>query len=254
MKNLVRLVCLTTLLTTSVAYAAGGSGPIFHMNVDTGNKKSLQRGAQTFVNYCLSCHEASYSRYNRVAADLGISEANMRDNMIFTGKKIGETMTVAMTSEQGKEWFGVVPPDLSVKARSRGADWIYSFLKSFYLDDSTSQGTNNKMLAGTSMPHVLWELQGYQKLKAKDDHHADDSHAGHGHGAGDHSPFVLAVDGQLSPAEYDRTITDLVNFLVYLSEPAQLQRKKVGVGVLFFLFTLGVFAYFLKKEYWKDIH
>lgn len=253
MKNIVKLICLFILLSANNSFAAGGAGPIFHMNVDTGNQKSLQRGAKIFVNYCLSCHEASYSRYNRVAADLGISEANMRDNMIFTGKKIGDTMTVAMTAEQGKEWFGVVPPDLSVKARARGADWIYSFLKSFYLDDGAARGINNKMLTGTSMPHVLWELQGFQKLKA-DDHHADDSHAHDGHGGGDHSPFVLAVEGQLSEAEYDKTITDLVNFLVYLSEPAQLQRKSVGVGVLFFLFTLGVFAYFLKKDYWKDIH
>ena len=204
MKNIVKLICLFILLSANNSFAAGGAGPIFHMNVDTGNQKSLQRGAKIFVNYCLSCHEASYSRYNRVAADLGISEANMRDNMIFTGKKIGDTMTVAMTAEQGKEWFGVVPPDLSVKARARGADWIYSFLKSFYLDDGAARGINNKMLTGTSMPHVLWELQGFQKLKA-DDHHADDSHAHDGHGGGDHSPFVLAVEGQLSEAEYDKT-------------------------------------------------
>lgn len=251
MKNLIKSICLTTLLVSTSAWAAGGGGPIFHMNVDTGNQKSLQRGAKTFVNYCLSCHSAAFSRYNRVAADLGISEANMRENMIFTGAKLGDTMTVAMTAQQGKAWFGATPPDLSVKARARGADWLYSFLKSFYIDDSAGRGINNKMLPGTSMPHVLWELQGFQALKTADEHsdHGDD-----GHGAANHSPFKLAVAGQQTEEEYDRTIKDLVNFLVYLAEPAQLQRKSVGVGVLFFLFAFGIFAYYLKKEYWKDVH
>lgn len=251
MKNLIKSICLAALLMSSHAWAAGGSGPIFHMNVDTGNQKSLQRGAKTFVNYCLSCHSAAFSRYNRVAADLGISEDNMRENMLFTDKKMGETMTVAMTADQGKAWFGATPPDLSVKARARGADWLYSFLKSFYIDDSAARGINNKMLPGTSMPHVLWELQGFQALKAADEH---DDHADDGHGGASHSPFKLAVDGQQTEAEYDKTIQDLVNFLVYLAEPAQLQRKSVGVGVLFFLFALGIFTYYLKKEYWKDVH
>jgi len=251
MKNLIKLICLTTLLVSTSAWAAGGSGPIFHMNVDTGNQKSLQRGAKTFVNYCLSCHSAAFSRYNRVAADLGISEANMRENMIFTDAKLGDTMTVAMTAEQGKAWFGATPPDLSVKARARGADWLYSFLKTFYLDDSAAGGVNNKMLPGTSMPHVLWELQGFQALKTADEH---DDHSDDGHGGATHSPFKLAVAGLQTEEEYDRTIKDLVNFLVYLAEPAQLQRKSVGVGVLFFLFAFGIFAYFLKKEYWKDVH
>lgn len=160
-------------------------------------------------------------------------------------------MTVAMTADQGKQWFGASPPDLSVRARSRGADWIYSFLKSFYVDENASRGVNNKMLQGTSMPHVLWELQGLQVLKA-DDGHADE--AASGHGANNHSPFELAVPGQLTPKEYDKAMTDLVNFLVYVGEPAQLNRQSIGVGVLFFLAALGVLAYFMKRDYWKDVH
>ena len=251
MKTLSKLICVAILLSPSLGGAAGGNGPLFQMNVDVSNHRALQRGAKLFVNYCLSCHSAAFSRYNRVAKDLGISEENMREHLMFTGRKFGDTMTVALTPAQGKEWFGAPPPDLSVRARSRGADWIYSFLKSFYLDEKASRGVNNTMLAGTSMPHVMWELQGLQELK-EDDGHAD-TEAG-GHGGGDHSPFTLAVPGQLSPEEYDKAVADLVNFLVYVGEPAQLSRKGIGVGVLFFLAALGVVAYFMKKDYWKDVH
>lgn len=252
MKNICKLICVAALMSSSTGWAAGGSGPIFHMNVDVHHQKSLQRGAKLFVNYCLSCHSLAFSRYNRVAKDLGISEENMRENLMFTGRKFGDTMTVAMTADQGKQWFGASPPDLSVRARSRGADWIYSFLKSFYIDEKASRGVNNKMLQGTSMPHVLWELQGLQVLKA-DDGHSEEADSGH-HGGGDHSPFELAVPGQLTPEEYDKAMVDLVNFLVYVGEPAQLNRQSIGVGVLFFLAALGVLAYFMKRDYWKDVH
>ena len=260
MKNICRLICVAALLSSSIGWTAAGKGPLFHMNVDVHHKKSLQRGAALFVNYCLSCHSAAYSRYNRVAADLDISEENMRENLIFTGRKFGDTMTVALTVEQGKEWFGAPPPDLSVKARARGADWIYSYLKSFYVDNKAIRGVNNLMLPGTSMPHVMWELQGLQVLK-DDGHHdesgTDDEHAGEekgGHGNGDHSPFEIAVPGQMSPEEYDKAVADLVNFLVYVGEPVQLKRQGIGVGVLFFLAALGVLAYFMKRDYWKDVH
>ncbi len=251
MKNMFKLICVVTLLIPSVGWSAAGNGPLFHMNVDVHHQKSLQRGAKLFVNYCLSCHSLAYSRYNRVAKDLGISEENMREHLMFTGRKYGDTMTVAMTTEQGKTWFGASPPDLSVRARSRGSDWIYSFLKSFYIDEKATRGVNNKMLQGTSMPHVLWELQGLQVLKDDTGH---DEKAASGHGGGDHSPFELAVPGQLTPEEYDKSMSDLVNFLVYVGEPAQLNRKSIGVGVLFFLAALGVLAYFMKRDYWKDVH
>ena len=258
MKNIVKLISVTVLfccavLTSAVCMAAGGSGPLYEMHVDIHQQKSLQRGAKYFMNYCLSCHSAAYSRYNRVAADLGISEENMKEHLIFTGRKFGDTMEVALTTEQGKEWFGAPPPDLSVKARSRGADWIYSFLKTFYVDPSATRGVNNLQFPGTSMPHVLWELQGLQTLK--DDHH--DSHAddhGHdGHGAA-HSPFEIAVPGKMTEEEYDQAVVDIVNFMVYMAEPIKLKRQTIGVGVLFFLAALGVLAYFMKRDYWKDVH
>ena len=248
MKTIVQLICVVVLLHASSIFAAGGNGPLFHTNVDVNNRASLQRGANLFINYCLSCHAASYSRYNRVAADLGISEQNMRDNLIFTNQKLGDPMIVAMTTDQGKEWFGAAPPDLSVRARARGADWIYSFLKSFYLNEKATRGVDNKMLPGTSMPHVLWELQGWQDLNPDHGHHADD------HDGKPKSPFTLVQPGSMSEEEYDSAMTDLVNFMVYLSEPAQLKRKTIGVGVLFFLAFLGIIAYFMKRDYWKDVH
>jgi len=256
MKNICKLICVVALVSSSASWASS-AGPLFEMHVDVHHQKSLQSGAKTFVNYCLSCHSASFSRYNRVATDLGISEDNMRENMMFTGKKFGDTMTVALTAEQGKEWFGAPPPDLSVKARARGANWIYSFLKSFYVDKAASRGVNNLQFPGTSMPHVLWELQGLQELAPKDEH--EDGHSKQAMSEGDHgdrhaSPFVMAVPGKLTPEEYDGVIVDLVNFLVYLGEPAQLKRKSIGVGVLFFLAALGILVYFMKRDYWKDIH
>ncbi len=268
MKNLCKLICVAALLTSSVSWAAAGQGPLFTMNADVHHQKSLQRGAKVFMNYCLSCHAASYSRYNRVAADLGISELNMRENLIFTGRKFGDTMTVALTPEQGKEWFGAPPPDLSVKARARGADWIYSFLKSFYVDESATRGVNNLQFPGTSMPHVLWELQGLQELaplaeqthansgqeEAKSgDKAMEESHKA-GHGMKHASPFVMATPGKLTEEEYDSMVVDLVNFLVYMGEPVQLKRQGIGVAVLFFLAAFGILAYFMKRDYWKDIH
>ncbi len=253
MKIITQLIFVTALLYSSFGFASGRNGPLFHVNVDVHNRSSLQRGAKLFVNYCLSCHSAAYSRYNRVAADLGISEENMREHMMFTGRRIEKTMTVALTPAQGKEWFGASPPDLSVRARARGADWIYSYLKSFYLSEKSPRGVDNLMLPGTSMPHVLWELQGWQDLNPDQGHHKGESN-GNGHGAATISPFAMVQPGSMSEEEYDKTIADLVNFLVYLGEPAQLIRKSVGVGVLFFLAALGIVVYFMKRDYWKDIH
>lgn len=254
MKNIIKLICVATLIALSTSWAAGGSGTLYKMHVDVHQQKSLQRGAMYFMNYCLSCHSAAYSRYNRVAADLGISEQNMRDHLIFTDRKFGDTMTVALTPEQGKEWFGAPPPDLSVRARARGADWIYSFLKTFYVDESAIRGVNNLQFPGTSMPHVLWELQGLQKLK--EDHHdqAEGEHGGGGHGHTKESPFEIVVPGKMNAEEYDQAIVDIVNFMVYMSEPIKLKRQTIGVGVLFFLAALGVLAYFMKRDYWKDVH
>lgn len=245
--NRILVLIVISILVASPAWSAGGGGDnldLGKVNVELNNKASLQRGAKYFVNYCLSCHPAQHSRYKRVADDLGIREDLMIDNMIFTGQKFGELMTVAMKREDAQEWFlGVDPPDLSTHVRAIGPQAVYEFLMSFYVDDARPFGVNNLHLPNTAMPHVLAGLQGLQKA----DFHEVDGHS-------EFEKFEMIQPGQLSEKEYKQVVTDTVNFLAYLSEPAQLIRKKVGVGVLFFLVLLGVLAYFLKKNYWQDIH
>jgi ubiquinol-cytochrome c reductase cytochrome c1 subunit len=207
---------------------------------------SLQRGAQTFVNYCLSCHSADFMRYNRLR-DLGLNEDQITENLIFTGQKVGELMTVAMPKKEAKQWFGVAPPDLSVIARSRGPDWLYTYLRKFYRDDSTATGWNNLVFDKAAMPHVLYQLQGEQSLVVKTE---DDGHGG------THEVKELKLDkpGTLSKSEYDAYVADLVNFLVYLGEPAATKRVQIGMAVMLFLLLMLVLTYALKKEYWKDVH
>lgn len=244
------LFIVVTLAVMPVAGQAEVAGLVLEKHRLNLGEKSLQRGLKYFVNYCMGCHSAAYSRYNRVAADLNLTEQQMLENIIFTRDadgnqtKIGEKMMIAMSTEYGKETFGIAPPDLSVTARSRGADWIYTYLKSFYLDEARPLGVNNTVFENVGMPHVLWPLQGWQK---KAEHHADD---GHGSGA----VFEQVTEGQLSADEYDQVVTDLTNFMVYLGEPAQAKRKSLGIKVLLFLFVFTGLAYLLKKEYWRDIH
>lgn len=229
------------------AMAAGGHGPeLLEANVSLGNKTSLQRGARLFVNYCLSCHSAQYMRYNRMAEDLELSEDVVKANLMFTTDKIGDTMTVAMRGADAEKWFGVPPPDLSVIARSRGADWLYSFLNGFYRDDKRPNGVNNVYFPDTAMPHVLSSLQGVQALA-----HDDDGHEDHGGGT---PRFDLEIPGTLSPEAYRQATRDLVAFLVYVGEPAKLVRYRIGFWVIAFLLVLLVATYMMKREYWKDVH
>ena len=232
---------LALWICSSFAFAAGQGGPaLLEANVTLGSKTSLQRGAQTFVNYCLSCHAASYMRYNRLVEDLDISEELVLKNLMFNTDKIGNTMTVAMRPQDAEQWFGVAPPDLSVIARSRGADWLYSYLLGFYLDGSRPAGVNNLYFPDTAMPHVLWELQGLQRLV--------EPH-------GDHSMRLeMAIPGDLNPQEYQRVALDLVSFLVYVGEPAKLVRYRVGFWTIAFLLVLLLATYMMKREYWKDVH
>ena len=201
---------------------------------------ALQHGAKIFVNYCLNCHSASYFRYNRLT-DLGLTEQQIKDNLLFAADKIGETMTVAMRRADGKSWFGAPPPDLTVIARARastqgsGGDWLYTYLRGFYRDDSRPTGWNNTVFPNVGMPHVLWELQGEQAM-------------------GPDGALVLAKLGRLTPGEYDDMVGDLVGFLTYMGEPMATFRKQLGVAVLIFLAVLFVFSYALKREYWKDVH
>lgn len=205
-----------------------------------GDQAALQNGARLFVNYCLSCHGMSFVRYNRLT-ELGLSEQQIRDNLMFTADKIGEPMRVAARSAEQKKWFGAAPPDLTLVARARasadgsGADWLYTYLRSFYRDDGRPTGWNNAVFPNVGMPHALWQLQG----EATFDH---ETHA-----------FKLEKAGQLSPAEYDKEVGDLVGFMVWAAEPAAGFRKNLGIGVLAFLAVLLGVSYALKKAYWKDV-
>jgi ubiquinol-cytochrome c reductase cytochrome c1 subunit len=232
--------------------------PLERAPIDELDLISLQRGAQVFVNYCLGCHGASYMRYNRLE-ELSLTAQQIRDNLIFTDAKVGDLMKNNMDPEGAKEWFGAVPPDLTVIARSRsspagsGADWLYTYLRSFYRDPARPTGWNNVVYRDVGMPHVLWELQGEQELRTEvitiprsDD--AEDVLKR------EEQKLVLARPGNLSPVEYDRLVADLVNFLAYMAEPAKRTRIEVGIYVVIFLGVLFVLAYALKKEYWKDVH
>jgi ubiquinol-cytochrome c reductase cytochrome c1 subunit len=226
-------------------------------DVSPNDPVSLQRGAQVFVNYCMGCHSAAYMRYNRLQ-DLGLTESQIRDNLVLTGAKVGDLMTIAMNPKESREWFGAPAPDLTVIARSRsstagsGGDWLYTYLRGFYRDPSRPTGWNNSVFPNVAMPHVLWQLQGEQVLRTE-------VRAIPRGSKGEVEKFevqtlALARPGTMSPAEYDRLVGDLVNFLVYLGEPARQSRIDLGIYVLMFLGVLFVLAYLLKKEYWKDVH
>jgi ubiquinol-cytochrome c reductase cytochrome c1 subunit len=239
------------LFAPALALAAGSDVKLDHAPIDPSDTASLQRGARVFVNYCLNCHSAGYMRYNRLR-DLGLSDAQIRDNLIFTGAKVGDLMTIAMDAKDAKEWFGVRPPDLTVIARSRsshagsGADWLYTYMRGFYRDGSRPIGWNNVVYPNVGMPHVLWELQGEQVLKE-----TRVRAAGYVR-----TELVPALDkpGALSPLEYDRLVADLVNYMVYMAEPAAQDRKTWGLIVLLALCALFALTYALKKEFWKDVH
>ena len=237
------------LLTLAPAWvmAAGGGIHLDKANIDPTNKQSLQRGARLFVNYCLSCHAAALMRYERIGKDLGIDEKLVSENLMFTGGKVGDLMTVATADDDTKEWFGTVPPDLTVIARARGVDWLYTYLRSFYRDDTKITGVNNLVFADVGMPHVMWELQGWQDpvIATIKDHDGNERKT---------VTLKLTEPGLLTPVEFDRATRDLVNFLDYMGEPAKYERRSLGVKVLLFLFMFLVLAILLKKDYWKDIH
>ena len=227
---------------------AGGNQFIQHVQIDVGNEASLQRGAKYFVNHCLGCHSAKYVRYNRLGEDLGLTETQVIENLMFTGERPHDTMANAMPPADAATWFGQAPPDLSLTARSRGPDWIYSFLKSFYLDPAKPTGVNNLVLQGASMPHVLWRQQGFQQARFVEEADA----AGNAHEV--FEGFELETPGTLSPEEYDLMVRDLTAFLSYVAEPVQLERRSLGIKVILFLVVLLLFAILLKKEIWKDVH
>ena len=248
------LLILATLLILPVTGMSSSGGTVYKADVNVGNTASLQRGAKTFVNYCMGCHSAAYMRYNRMGQDLGLTDDMLSDNLIFTADfskteegemdKVGSLMKIAMRAEDAKKWFGTAVPDLSVIARSRGADWLASYFRTFYVDEKGKM--NNAQFPSVGMPHVLWELEGLKTGKLVEVEE-------HGHKV--HKwEFTKISDGKLSAVEYEKTVTDLVNFLVYMGEPAQEKRKFIGIIVLLFLLLLFIVSYAMKKEFWKDVH
>jgi len=251
------IITLSVLLLPAQLFAAEGEmGHIkydkegqmepYQVEYDLADKASLQHGAKLFVNYCLSCHSAGYMRYNRMGRDLGISDKEIEKYMGFItdseGKfKVGALMEANLSEEQARAAFNTVPPDLSLTARSRGPDWIYTYLLSFYRDETAASGWNNALFPHVAMPHVLSHLQGTQRaVMTKDGRHIDH--------------LELATPGTLDQKQYDQAVYDLTNFMVYLAEPAKLVRYRIGVFVILFLIILAIPAYLLNKEYWKDVH
>ena len=235
-----QLLVLLLLISPGMALASGGGAHLDKANIDPSNKQSLQRGARTFVNYCMGCHSAKYQRYNRLAKDLEISEDLVIEHLMFTGEKVGDLMDNAMTKADGAKFFGASPPHLTLVARVRGNDWLYTYMRTFYLDDSRPFGVNNQVFDKVGMPHVLVGLQGTQKAVYNEHHEIEH--------------FEIVEAGSQIPEEYDRTVRDLVNFLAYMGEPIKQMRQSLGIKVMLFLLLLLVITYLLKKEYWKDIH
>ena len=243
---MMRKILALLLLLPALALASTAKVTLETAPINLNDKLSLQRGAQVFVNHCLNCHAASSMRYSRLT-DIGLTEEQIRDNLLLAAEKVGEPMTAVLDPKDAKTFFGVVPPDLSLAARSRHPDWIYTYLRSFYKDPSTKSGWNNTVFPNVAMPHVLWEYQGDQRLAVAE---RMDSNTGD---KVQTRKLVLEHPGRLTPVQYDQYVADLVNFLAYMGEPSQAWRKLWGILVLFFLAGFFVLALLLKKEYWKDV-
>lgn len=238
-----RILSTLLFLLSFNAYASGNGLKLEDADIDLSDTVSLERGAHHFVTYCLGCHSAKHIRYKRIALDLHLDEGEILKNVAPLGAGIYDQMHSAMNSHDAEKWFGITPPDLSLIARSRGADWLYSYLKGFYTDKNKPTGVNNAVFKDVAMPNVFWQLQGTQTAVVKniDGHDVV-------------TDLKLEQPGQLSPKEFDRMVNDLVNFLVYVGEPVQLERQTMGKYVLFFILMFIALAYLLKKEYWKDVH
>lgn len=225
----------------------------FEAAVDLGDAHALQRGARMYANYCQGCHSLQYMRYSRAAEDMALPEDVLRANLMFNASKPSEPILSSMRAEDAERWFGVVPPDLSVTARSRGPDWILSYLLTYYVDPARPTGVNNLTYPATAMPHVLADLQGVQRHSHGDDHgHAEA--ASHGGGGAEAVGLELVTPGTMNPAEYRAAVNDLVSFLTYVSEPAKRERQAMGMWVIAFLLVLCAMTYALKKEFWRDVH
>lgn len=233
----------TFILLLPVAVQAAGGSELQEADIDLTDNASLQRGAEYYVDYCLGCHSVKYIRYLSIANDFEAEQEKVLKEIAPEGAGIYDKMLTAMNTHDANRWFGVKPPDLSLIARSRGTDWLYSYLKGFYTDEGRPLGVNNAVYKDVGMPNVFWQLQGAQKpVYIEED------------GQKIIQSMVVQEPGTMSPKAFDRMVNDLVNFLAYAAEPNQLERKSMGKYVLLFILLFGVIAYFLKKEYWKDIH
>ncbi|HLW04038.1 MAG TPA: cytochrome c1 [Azoarcus sp.] len=241
-KNFKRMM-LAVIVAPSLAFAAGPGGALDRAPVSM-DQASLQHGAKLFVNYCMNCHAASFMRYNKLT-EIGLTEEQIVDNLMFSGERVGDQMTIAMRPGEAREWFGTIPPDLTLVARQRnssagsGADWLYTYLRTFYRDSERPTGWNNVVFENVGMPHALWELQGHQVAEVDEN------------GV---TRLVLDEPGRMNAAEYDAAVADLVSFLVWMGEPGAQKRQTIGIFVLIFLVGFTLLAYALKKNYWKDIH
>lgn len=240
-----RLAGVLVLFAASQSFAAGGAA-LEHANIEPGNIASLQRGARNFMNYCSGCHSAKYVRFSTIGRDLELSDEQLSENLMFNAEKTYETIKVSMPEAAAGRWFGVAPPDLSLIGRAKGADYIYSFLKGFYVQAESPTGVDNTVLAGTSMPHVLWELQGFQRAVFSE-HTEDGVTTRHFEG------FETLGEGSLDAEGFDEFVRDTVNFLVYIAEPIRSERRTLGVWVLMYLIVFLVIAAMLKKQIWKDV-
>ncbi len=248
LKNALIVAPLAALmLHASPSVASGGdAAPLDRAPINLQDQGSLQRGARSFVTYCLNCHNAAFMRYSALT-QIGLTEQQIKDNLMFTTDKFGEPMISSLDPKDAKEWFGGVPPDLTLVARVRGSDWLYTFLRSFHRDDESPTGWNNRVFKSVGMPHVLHDLQGTQILAKVDEKKGHD---------GQMEPVMkLKIDrpGTMTAAEYDKFTLDLVNYLTYMAEPARVQRTQMGIFVLMFLTLAFFIALWLKHEYWKDV-
>jgi ubiquinol-cytochrome c reductase cytochrome c1 subunit len=246
MKSAITLIAaLATSALLALPAAANEEVQLDRAPINPTDAASLQAGARTFVNSCLNCHSASLVRYNQLKG-IGLTEAQIKDNLMFTGQKVGDMMKIAASPRDQREWFGNAPPDLSVEARVRGVDWLYTYLRRFYRDPSTATGWNNSVFPNVAMPHVLWDLQGIAEARVEVEH------------AEGHEKKTIVIEapkgGSMTTAQYDRTVADLVNFMGWMAEPHAIERKNLGYLVLIALAILILLTYMLKAAYWKDVH